>query len=151
MLATSYGIWKWTIFQRQKQHRLNILGAVHNLRIPKQAILTKEQSGKLAAPQSLAEFVRNNLNLNAVAMNVRFTPVAKDADTAHATSFIPRTSQIRSEAADSVTNRLFAVPSKIDLSQEIDVKLDVVLSDPDAQSTTEPTELHAKSASQTQS
>lgn len=63
--------------------------------------------------------------MNAVTMNMRFEPVPKETD--------------------SVTNRSSAVPSKTDSSQENDVKLTVVMSDPKA-ATAESTELHAKSA-----
>lgn len=92
----------------------------------KPEILAKEHNEKSANPQSLAEFICNHLKSNAVAMDMRFEPVAKDTD--------------------SATIRLSAAPSKNHFSQEADVKLDVFLLDPKAQSTTEPTELHAKSS-----
>lgn len=66
--------------------------------------------------------------MNAVTMNMRFEPVPKETD--------------------SVTNRSSAVPSKTDSSQENDVKLTVVMSDPKAATAepTDPSQLHAKSA-----
>lgn len=79
IVAVAYGIWKWMNLQRQQKqnHEINIVGALHNLRIPKQDLLAMRNK-KLANYQSLAQFMCNHLKSNKVAMNVKLRPIAKN-------------------------------------------------------------------------
>lgn len=68
---------------------MNILGTVHNLKIPKQEILTMQQWNehkKSATHQSLPEFICNYLKFNVVAMNIKLKPAAQDTVSANMAS-----------------------------------------------------------------
>lgn len=107
LTAAAYGIWRWMNVQRQTKQRINVLGVVHNMRLPKQDILpiqpSVESKKSAAYHRSLAEFMCNHLKYNEVAMKLNLKPIAKNA-----------------------------YPS-----QETNVQLDMFLSDPVAQQTKE--------------
>lgn len=89
IIAIAYGVWKWIDLQRQQKHWMNILGTVHNLKIPKQEILTMQQWNehkKSATHQSLPEFICNYLKFNVVAMNIKLKPAAQDTVSANMAS-----------------------------------------------------------------
>lgn len=79
----AYGIWKWINLQRRKKHLINIVGAIHNLRIPKQDMLKLQQSDehqKSSIHQSLSERICNHLKFNAIAMDLKLKPAAENAE-----------------------------------------------------------------------